>query len=185
MTFNAGQRVLASTLNSNMPQLLGSVILSLSAASITITIPAGFNHLQCAYTAREDAAGSGGDWVLARFNGDSGSNYTWQTAFGNQTTASAANAAGAVSSIRVGAIPKAGDTATYVGAGSFVVGNCSSTAVFKALAATFQGSVSSTNAFAGTGGGVWLSTAAVTSLTLLPANGNLVAGSSLSVYGWD
>jgi hypothetical protein len=182
VTFKAGQRLQASQLNANMPQLLGSTILTGNAGSITIAIPAGFNHLRGVFTARQDS-GSGGAFAFVQLNGDSAANYTWETLYGNVATVTATNSGGAVGGIRVGVIPGSGDTANYFGAGDFMIGNISSS-VFKPMTSNFFCPTSPTNAYSGSVGGLWLSTAAVTSVTLYPFTGNLVAGSSVSIYGW-
>lgn len=182
MTFTAGQRLLASQLNTNMPQLLGSTILASSQASISISIPSGYNHLKCTFTGRQDS-GSGGAFAFIQLNGDSGANYAWQVLYGNMTTTTAATSAGAVAGMRVGVLPGSGDTANYFGTGEFTLGNVSS-AVFKPVSSYFHAAMSAANAYSGTGGGTWASTAVVTSVTLYPFTGNLVAGSSLSIYGW-
>lgn len=166
----------------NLPQLIGDTILTGPAASISITIPSGYNHLQCVYTGRQDS-GSGGAFCFVRINGDSAADYTWQGVYGNGATATSSNAGAAVSGIRLGVLPGSADTANYFGTGSFSLGNVSS-AVFKPLSGHFQGPISPTNGYAGTYGGIWLSTAAITSVALFPNSGNLVAGSSLAIYGW-
>lgn len=182
MTFKAGQRLLASQLNSNMPQLLGSTILTVNAGSISIAIPAGFNHLRGIFTARQDS-GSGGAFGFVQLNGDSGANYVWEVSYGNMATTTSANSGGAVGGIRVGVLPGSGDTANYFGTGEFTIGNVSS-AAFKPMRSGYFCPTSVTNAYSGTAGGLWASTAVVTSVTMYPFTGNLVAGSSMSIYGW-
>lgn len=183
MSFTAGQRLTASALNSAFaltPTLIQSTILSSSASQITITIPAGYNHLTGVFSVRQDST-SGGAFCLMRLNGDSGNNYTFQSFYGHATTATTSNS-GATSSVNIGVTPGPADTANYFGDGQFAIGNIASS-VFKPISSYWQCATSVTNAYAGTGGGLWLSTAAVTSVTLLPSSGNLVAGSSMSIYG--
>lgn len=185
MPFTAGQRLLASQLNANLPQLLGSTILSGSQPSITIAIPAGFNHLQGIFTGRKDVGG-GGAYVWLRFNGDTGNNYLWQVTQANNTSATQnLTSAGAVGFIRIGLITGASDTANYFGSGGFSVGNISSTSAFKVAVGGAQCQNTVSNSFVGTLGGQWNSTSAITSVTLLPDAGNLIAGSSMSIYGWE
>jgi hypothetical protein len=58
------------------------------AATVEFTsIPATYSHLQIRYIAR----GSGGGGIYARFNSDSGSNYSAHNINGNGTTAGAQN----------------------------------------------------------------------------------------------
>lgn len=167
-------------LQNNTPQLIGSTILTGSAASITIAIPAGYNHLQGVFTGRCDA--SGAQFLLMQFNGDTGTNYTWQRVTSNVSAVSGANAGAAVNNMEVGVVSSATDTANYFGTGTFVVGNVSSS-VFKTVTSDFLGVFSVSNATGGSGGGLWASTAAITSVTIFSASGNLVAGSSMSIYG--
>lgn len=163
-------------------QKIGSVILTGSQASMSVAnIPAVFNHLIAFCTLRQDS-GSGGAFSFVRFNSDSANNYTWQGVLGNVSTASSSNSGGLVGGIRFGVAAGSGDTANYFGSGSFEVGNIQS-AVYKPLSGHFQGPVGSANGYAGTYGGLWQSTATVTSVSVFPSSGNLVAGSSLSLYG--
>jgi hypothetical protein len=170
-----------ATLNAR-PQLLGSTILTSSQPSITIPIPAGFNHLDVVWTGRQDF-GSGGAFAFVRINNDAGNNYTFQKLYGSGATATSNNG-GIQNGIHIGVVPGSGDTVNYFGTGRFLVGNISSS-VFKPVSGSFAGMVSVSNGYAGEAGGIWASTAAVTSVSLLPGAGNLVAGSSMSVYGWS
>lgn len=163
------------------PAWIGTTVLGSSAASISITIPAGFTHLQGTFTARQDS-GAGGAYCLLRYNGDSGNNYAHQDTLGNQAAISAANSAGLTNGVRVGVLPGSGDTANYFATGSFTIGNCSG-ATYKAMSSHFNALMSATNGYSGTHGGIWQSTSAVTSVALWPGSGNLVAGSSLTIYG--
>lgn len=185
MTFLAGQRLTAAALNAalaSVPQLIQSSILSSSQASIIINVPSGYNHLQCVFTVKCDAGSA--QFVRLRLNGDTSSNYTWERLTGNNTTVAGTNATATDTSIEIGVTSSAADTANYFGVGGFTVGNIAS-AVFKPVASYFQGSLGAANAWTGTAGGIWLSTSAVTSVTVFPASGNFIAGSSLSIYGWQ
>lgn len=165
-----------------MPQLLGSTILAGSLASITITIPSGFNHLHAVWTGRSDSATTAVSADL-RLNGDSGSNYLWQTNETHNTSSTPAQSGAATSLMIIGAMPAASATANYFGEGSFTVGGVSG-ATFKVTSGHSSAYVTTTSSYVGVYSGQWLSTAVVTSVTLLPNAGNLVAGSSMSIYGW-
>lgn len=161
-------------------QQLGTVILTSSQPSISIPVPAGYSHLQGIFTLRQDST-SGGAFALLRFNGDSGNNYDSEVLFGhNATTSPIINTGISGMNIGVGSGPT--DTANYYGTGSFVVGNVSS-AVFKSASSQYQCLVTSSNGYSGTGGGLWRSTAAITSAAIVPSSGNLVAGSCLTIIG--
>lgn len=183
MTYPPGVPVTAAQMAANMPQLLGSVILTASQGSISINIPAGYNHLQGSFTVRQDST-SGGAFCLLRVNNDSANHYTYQNFYGHATTPTTNNS-GATSSLNIGVTPGPSDTASYFGGGAFTIGNIASSVAFKPVSSYWHCPVAVSNAYAGVGGGLWLSTSTVTSVQLLPSSGNLVAGSSMSIYGWQ
>lgn len=181
MPFVAGQLLKASQLNANMPQLLGSTVLSAPQTSITLTVPAGFNHIEAIFTARKDAGGGGG-FCWMRFNGDTGNNYQWVNQISNNATGT--SGASLVNYMQMGLCAGLSDTANYFATGHFTVGNISSTTATKPLESASSLVCNTTTYYKASFGGIWNSTAAITSITLLPDAGNLVAGSSLSIYGW-
>lgn len=172
-------------LQNNTPQKIGSTTLGSTTASITIAVPTAslFSALRGEWGARGDAAASAIS-VGVRFNGDTGSNYLWQQNQTNNAASTAANSGGLASLIQVGAAPAATATASFFGAGSFTVPNPGG-ALFKVATGMSQALTSTSNSFTGTYGGQWDSTAAITSVTLLPAagGGNLVTGSVFTLYG--
>lgn len=165
------------------PQLIAKTVLGASTASVTFSsIPQVFTTLRVAWTARSDTA-LAATYMCLRLNGDSGSDYTYQI---NQANANAAtgggNSNGTVNVIEIGTMAAATATAGYFGSGECLIPNASGSA-FKAVSGHSTSTNSTTNAYSGTYGGLWLSTAAVTSVTLLALAGNLVSGSSVALYG--
>lgn len=152
------------------------------ASSTTFTIPSWANSVFGVWTARTDNATTGG-YVNLRFNGDTGSNYVWEQVLANSSTVTGQNSGGTNAFMHIGAKTAANDTANYFGTGSFTAVNLQSTGLFKSASSISQAPGSTTSGFAGTHGGTWLSTAAVTSLTLVADAGNFVAGSRFSLYG--
>lgn len=183
MTFVAGQRLLASQLNTNLPQLLGSTELTGSAASITIAVPAGFNALMGYWGARSDTASAVVNMVL-RLNGDTGNNYRWQAVQVENATVTGSNSAGATSFIEIGVAPAATATANYFGCGDFSIPAPGGTLFKTAIGKSF-GIDTTSDSFVGTYGGMWLSTSAITSVSLIATSGNLVAGSMFTLYGMN
>lgn len=186
MPFNAGQRLLASQLNNNMPQLLGSSILTATQPAITIPTTSaaagvGVNGLQISWQARGDTAAAAINFML-QFNGDVGANYMWEINQANNAGV-AGNSSGTAGAIQIGTIPAASATANFFGTGQTLVSNPLSTVAFKSCAGHATAAITSTNMYSGTYGGLWRSTVAVTSVTLLALTGNLVAGSMAAVYG--
>ncbi|NUP52091.1 MAG: hypothetical protein HOW97_32930 [Catenulispora sp.] len=181
MTFNSGQRLKASDLDANMPQLLGSTVLTANAANMPITIPAGYNHLEAIYTARKSVGGGGG-FVWLQFNGDNAAHYQWENQIGNG--APGTSGASLVTFIQVGLLAGSSDIAGYFASGRITVGNISSTSAAKTVDATSTLVCSGTTYYKAMFGGVWNQAAAITQVTLIPDAGAFVAGSSLSIYGW-
>jgi hypothetical protein len=166
------------------PQLIGSVILSATAAAMTITIPAGINHLEGVWTARLDSS-SGISSVGMQLNGDTGADYTWQQLNGSNSSASALNNGAATTLTRVGFAPDTSASASYFGNGRFSIGNIQS-AVYKPISASNSAPQSASVGSVSQLGGLWQSTAVVTSVKLVPSGlaSNFLAGSSMSIYGW-
>jgi hypothetical protein len=162
-------------------QRIAGRVLTSSQASITLSVPAGFSSIYGVYTARKDTGG-GGAFTWMRLNGDAANDYQWVNQIGN----SAPGTSGAllVDHWQMGLCAGLSDTATYFATGNFTIANASSTATAKPFDASSSLVCSTTTYFKASHGGVWNSTAAVTSVTLLPDSGNLVAGSSLELYGW-
>jgi hypothetical protein len=178
--FTAGQRLLASQLNANMPQLLSSTVLTVSQPFITAAIPTGFNHLEGVFTTRKDVGG-GGAFCWMQFNADTAAHYQWENVVGGVAGNSGASL---VTIIQMGLCAGASDTTGYFASGKFSIGNVSSTAIAKSMVANSALACSGSTYYTATHGGVWNQAAAITTVTLLPDAGNFVAGSALSIYGW-
>lgn len=189
MAFTAGQRLTAAALNaaiSPLPQLLSTTYVTTgTVASMFASIPATANHIEVIWTARSDNASTATN-LLLRVNGDSGTNYVWEQNEQNNTTVTASTGGGGVTSIHIGTMVAASaTTANYFASGTFTMGNIQSAVCFKAVSGRAASHATSTQVYGGVYGGMWASTNAVTLITLLPAAGNFIAGSSMSVYGWS
>lgn len=184
MAFTAGQRVTAAELNGNTIQLLDSSVLTATTASITLNVPAGtaYDTLKVSWRVRGDQASAAQEMYL-RFNGDSGSNYLWQNIQGNNSTVSSNTSGAATTFIHIGTMTCASATANYFSSGDFEVAGASSGTGFTTAVGRDIAFSSTTNMWAGVYGGQWLSTAAITSVELVPQSGNFVAGTIASLYG--
>jgi len=165
------------------PQLIAKRLLGSTTASITFSVPSApaFSALRVAWNARSDNA-SPATFMCVQFNADTGSHYLWQNNQAHSATIGPGNSGAATTLIEVGTMAAASATASYIGGGEFVVSNASGTA-FKAVTAHSTSMDAANDGFSGTYGGLWLASAAITSITLLPLNGNFVAGSSAYLYG--
>lgn len=171
----------ANFLQNNTPQLIATTKLAAPAASIAITVPAGYSSLMGVWGARSSQASAVVNMVI-RLNADTGNNYLWQEVQVENTTVTGANSSGVTSFIQIGIAPGASATANYYGAGDFTI-PAPGGALFKTVIGKSFGIDSTSDSFVGTYGGQWLNTAVITSVTLIATAGNLVAGSQFSLYG--
>ena len=174
--------LLAQNLQNSSPVKLGSTILTAPAATMSLPITAGYNHLEAIYTVRKDTGG-GGAFTWMQLNGDSAAHYQWVNQIGNNATGT--SGAALVTFWQMGLCAGLSDTANYFATGRFSIGNVSSPTVAKNFDSTSSLICNTTTYYKASFGGVWNQTAALTSVTLLPDSGNFVAGSSLSIYGWN
>lgn len=120
----------------------------------------------------DNARNSNGDThLMMRFNSDTAGNYSGNWMFGSGASASAGRGNN-LSSIYVS---RANATS---GVGRTVIFNYSDTTMYKTVLSRGD---NSDYTFAWTG--TWRNTAAVTSVTIASSNGNLLTGSTFSVYG--
>jgi hypothetical protein len=161
------------------PQKIFSTTLATTTASVAVTIPSGYTSLEIVWSGRVDGGGVASLYVQC--NGDTGTNYQWQYFVASLAT-QASNAGVSATGIFIGELPGSGSTTNYFGSGAFTMAGCS-TSVFKSAVGRGWHVTSPSGQNVGLFSGQWLSTAAITSLTLSPAAGNFVAGSTFTVYG--
>ena len=161
---------------------LATVTLSASTTSITFAgIPTGYKHLQLRLFAKDDRA-LNRDTALLRFNGDTASNYSQHTLYGDGSSAGA-TAGTSTTSIEVFRVSGNSSATNIFGAVVLDVLDYADTNKYKTSRAL--GGVD----FNGSGeiwftSGNWRSTAAVSSITLTPGNAtNFLQYSSFALYG--
>lgn len=155
------------------------------AANITFAgIPSGYKHLQLRGISRTDRV-TATDFLLLRLNSDSTSaNYTSHNLFGTgsgtpTSQASVGNKAGEYLAL----VSSAGDTASVFGGTVIDILDYASTSKYKTTRA-LSGYDSNGSGLIGLDSGLWLNTAAVNSVTLLPALGsNFAQHSTFALYG--
>lgn len=170
-------------------ELIQTVYLTASQSSVTLDVSglsSDYQHLQIRATTRTNRSGADSDPIILRFNSDSGSNYTRHGLGGYNfggTNAMYSNAATSQTSMMLSEnMPVAGSTANAFGA--FV------TDILDPFETTKNKTVRTLNGMNAAWSsievrsGAWLSTTAVTSITILPLVGTqLAANSRFTIYG--
>jgi hypothetical protein len=158
----------------SMPVLLASTTLSSDTASYTFSsISSSYTHLELRSAARSDMSGAT-DFIGTRFNGDTSSNYRTVTD---------------ATSTRNYLIAIHGATNGYAShlAPSVLIINKYNSNTYKHLLGVWACNLDTTANNLGNGNwhGVWMNTSAITSITLVPANGtNFKSGSTFQLYGY-
>jgi len=171
-------------LNAGVLRPIADNLLGSGAASVTISgIPATFAHLLAIWHTRSDTATATQNQFI-RLNADAGANYDYQDFSANNTTLGSAELY-ATTSIACGQMP-----AFTAGANLFAVSYClllnyANTSNHKCLVG-YNGMKQGTatgNIKVYEFAGWYRSTAAIPSITWLPAANNFVTGSRFTVYG--
>jgi len=161
---------------------IATTTLSSSASSVTFSsIPATYTHLQLRYIARSSRTQTQG-YIVTRFNGDSGTNYSRHTVEGDGAAAES-YAESTVSYGSLYQISAASNTASIFGAGVVDILDYANTNKYKTLrAATGDDKNGSGRVYLTSG--LWRNTAAITSIVFTEYNGfNFEQYSSFALYG--
>lgn len=164
--------------------LLSDTVLGANTASIDISgLSQAYKHLIVYIVARSTRAFTV-DTLGVQFNGDTGSNYSFETAVALNGSAVSGGETLGTTSLGPGA---PGDTATancFCGM-IFDIPDYTSTAHIKAgtWRDAYPKALTSGNIILDQGGWFWNSTAAITEIKLFAQNGNLKTGTRLTIYG--
>jgi len=163
-------------------QLISTSLISSTTSSVTFSaIPATFKHLQIRVVGRYTAATSISNLTL-RFNGDTGSNYGYQSLRGQGTTITGAQPGAYQTSLLTGSLPGASASANGFGSSFIDVVDYANTTKIKTTK-SFGGNAASLDVFMFNG--TWNNTAAITSILVSDVNtsASFAAGSRISLYG--
>jgi hypothetical protein len=158
-------------------KLIESKTLGADAASIEFTsIPQDGTDLVILFSGRDSV-----DSVefRLRFNGDTGSNYTTRRLFGSGSAAASDSSSTTYFSF-YGVAASAYTSNTFGNSSIYIPNYTGSTN--KSISADTVTENNATGSYQMITAGLWNSTAAITSLLLLPPSGDLVAGSIASLY---
>jgi hypothetical protein len=162
---------------------LMTTTLGTATASVTFNdIPAAYSHLQIRFFARTARANQE-DNIQLRFNSDSAGNYAGHVLYGDGATAGSFSDGTSISFNTRSVVAAASSSSSVFGAGVIDVLDYADTLKYK--------TVRSLNGYDGNGtgqvrlsSGLWMSTAAINSITILSANAaNLSQYSSFALYG--
>jgi hypothetical protein len=162
--------------------LLETTVLGSNTASVTFSSLGSYSdykHLQIRATIRT-ARSINGDFHYIRFNSDTGSNYAYHELVG-QGSSVASSASTSQTYIQYSRAPGTTNTANVFSSAVIDIldfNNSSKNTTIRSLSG-YEAATDAISLFSG----VWLSTAAVTSITLLQPSFNTLAGSRFSLYG--
>jgi hypothetical protein len=169
--------------STNSYESIQTVNVTSTTGSISFTsIPSTYKHLQIRLSARNNFAGSGGGIsALMRLNGDSSGNYTHHRLVGDGSSASAGAATG-VSYTQIGYMSRNGDTSNY---SASIVDILDYTNTNKnTTVRTLSGADYNGSGYIQLWSGLWLNTAAVTSIEIYPDGAaSWLADSKFALYG--
>ena len=152
---------------------------STSASSYTFSsIPSTYTDIILVGFVRSDKTTSTSDTITFRVNGDTGTNYSNTNLIGNGTTATS-NRRSNDAQWFLGEVFSDGDTANRFSPCIVQFQNYANTTTYKSVLSRINGTTVDLRASVG----LWRSTAAINSITIYPAGGNFVSGSTLTIYG--
>ncbi len=145
------------------------------------SIPSTYQHLQVRLMARSSKAGSDGDYLITRFNSDSGSNYSVHILNGN---GSATQAVGISSNpeMWVQRIATSANSSGTFGAAVIDILDYANTNKNKTIR-NFGGYDANGSGRIDLDSGAWFNTSAVTSISFTCGGGDFQQYSSLALYG--
>lgn len=157
---------------------IASQTLGSDTANVTFSsIPGTYTDLRLVAFARSNRAAAN-DFLLLRFNSDTGSNYSRTYLYGNGTSALSTRNSN-LTLATVDSIPANSATADTFSATAIDFMSYANTNVFKTVL-----SRNADTSLVGATVNLWRSTSAITTILLYPENGtNLKAGSTFALYG--
>ena len=149
------------------------------STSLTFSdIPGGFQHLQLRVALiANTASGGGAQYGYVRFNSDTGTNYAWHNIYG---TGSAVSVESGTSVNRIQTLYT--DSATYLSVGVIDILDYASTSKNKTLR-RFTGRDFNGSGVVDVGSGLWMSTSAVTAVSITATTNSFGQYSTAALYG--
>jgi len=152
------------------------------AASVTFSgIPSTYKHLQIRSLARDNSASGTVTYFKVNFNSDSGSNYTYHRLGGDGSSAFSDSGSSITTTYANFALANS-STTQIMGASIIDVLDYANVAKYKTIR-TLAGADQNGSGRVGLSSGLWMSTSAVTSITLVADSGTFGQYSQFALYG--
>jgi hypothetical protein len=166
-----------------MKKIQSVTVTASTAAAIEFTaIPGTFDDLAVFLSTRVSTTGGDGtESLLLQFNGDTGSNYSWRRVRGDGSGA-ASTSGTSVTAMTIGYTNAAAATASTFGNGLIYIPNYAGS-TNKSVSSDTVSENNATAAYQAFIAGLWSSTAAITSIKIYQASGNIVQYSTATLYG--
>jgi hypothetical protein len=163
---------------------IATTTLSTTAASITFSsIPQGYKHLQIRGLARCSTASVDAN-IDFRFNSDSGTNYSNHGIYGSGSGGSLSPFGNAnEAALLAGRCTAANSTSNYFGGFVMDILDYTDTNKYKTIKSLTSNNQNSASGYLFYFSGNWRSTNAVNSISLYSFGANLVAGTTMALYG--
>jgi len=170
---------ITGNLNVNSYESIMTATVSTAVGYVEFTsIPATYTHLQI----RAIADTTAGDVsIFARFNGDTGSNYSWHTLY-TDGGGSAYSDYNGVSSTSYTSFSRGGNGSGVFSASVIDILDYKDTNKYKTLR-SFTGKDNNGSGIIWLSSGSWRNTNAITSITITPDSGNLKTYTQFALYG--
>lgn len=157
-------------------------------ATVTFSaIPSTYTHLQIRGSAQTARGTYGTDSLYARFNGDSGSNYADHFLRGNGAVVASGNYQPSSNMLYIGYSAAGTGVSSVFGASVIDILDYASTTKYKTTrtlnGTDINGTIADSPGFVFLSSGLWMSTSAISSITITADNGNFNQHSQFALYG--
>jgi hypothetical protein len=167
-------------------EAIATTYLEAAAASVTFSSLGSYEHLQIRVSGRDNYAGSGGNTIYIRFNGDTGSNYSTHSMQAYNGSNVAADAYTGQAYVYAGGRITGPLTPSSANYGTSVIDildyrNANKNTTMQQMSGVvddYEG-----NSYVWFSSSLWDNTAAVTSILLYPPSDDFERGTEMTLYG--
>jgi hypothetical protein len=165
-------------------ELISTTTLSSNTNTVTLSsIPATYKHLRLILTGRSSFANTGTSNVFMRMNGDSSSSYWHHLLEVQSSSAYNSNPGSTQTQARIGITSQNNSTAGYWGGIQIEMPDYTSTNKYRVARVSSRMDTDTGTAFMDYGSALYISTAALSSVSFYLDQGDWISGSRFSIYG--